>query len=659
MRGRLCIACMIGVMTGTTRVARAEPDRAEPDVVVTANRDVRATQRVAGNVSVVTAAQIERAGYGTVPEAIEDLTGVLFRSTTGNASQTEVNMRGFGENGHGRVLVLVDGRRLNRPDMAGINWLQIPIGQVARIEVVRGSRSVLYGDHALAGVVNVITRQGTPEPEWNAAFQLGSYGKNAVQAGYTGSRGPVSCAVHAGRRAADGYRDNSEYEAWGLGTKLGFDLSESVTLSAGLSYDAIDYALPGFLGKAEMDADPQQTLTPDDKASDAYVSAALGVKAACGSAGRLSVDLVYVQKSVESDMASWFSYADVTIDSFGVLPRFVLDRDLAGHANKLVVGLDCYMDLLDVERYGDEARTMPTTSADIEKQSIGLYARDDYDLSEALTVGVGGRVEAAEINGEMAGVFDDKKTHQQTAFDLGAVFRPCEGSKLFARAGTVYRYPFVDEQISYAGFGADELYSDIEPETGYNVELGSEWMASETLSGGLTVFLLEMDDEIAYNAMTMRNENLDRTQRIGAEAGVRYKLGEACELGLGYAYVQAQFTDGADDGNDLPLVPNHTANVALAVELPWHLRLVADLNYVGECRLGGDRANTGEKLSDYTVLDLALRYSGGAQKSVNAFVAVDNVLNEKYAAAAFQGFGTDGYYPSPELGVRAGASCRF
>ena len=66
-------------------------------------------------------------------------------------------MGGFGENGYGRTLILVNGRAVNRPDMAGVNWQLIPLESVKRIEVVKGAMSSLYGDQAVAGVINIIT----------------------------------------------------------------------------------------------------------------------------------------------------------------------------------------------------------------------------------------------------------------------------------------------------------------------------------------------------------------------------------------------------------------------------------------------------------------------------------------------------------------------
>ncbi len=91
-------------------------------------------------------------------------------------------MRGFGDASVTRVLVLVDGRRVNRPDLAGTNWLQVPVEDVERVEVVRGPASVLYGDHAVGGVINIITKKGGEKLSVTASGMGGSFGSSTRSA---------------------------------------------------------------------------------------------------------------------------------------------------------------------------------------------------------------------------------------------------------------------------------------------------------------------------------------------------------------------------------------------------------------------------------------------------------------------------------------------
>jgi outer membrane receptor protein involved in Fe transport len=112
-----------------------------------------------------------------------------------------------------------------------------------------------------------------------------------------------------------------------------------------------------------------------------------------------------------------------------------------------------------------------------------------------------------------------------------------------------------------------------------------------------------------------------------------------------------------NDGNEVPLVPEHLATGLVRIGLPADLWLDATVRYTGESPLGGDVGNAGPELDAYTTLDLALRYRPAS--GFTAFVGVDNVTDEAYAAVAYKGFSQDGYYPSPGQTWRAGVSKRF
>ena len=103
---------------------------------------------------------IARSGAVSAVEILETVGGVHFSGAIAGAGSEQISMRGFGENSHGRVLVLVDGNKINDPDLKGANWNAIPLSCIERIEILDGSASVLYGNYAVGGVINIITKKG-------------------------------------------------------------------------------------------------------------------------------------------------------------------------------------------------------------------------------------------------------------------------------------------------------------------------------------------------------------------------------------------------------------------------------------------------------------------------------------------------------------------
>ncbi len=145
-------------------------------VVVTATRDTEEIRKVPANVTVVTREQIEQSNSKTVVDVLRSEGDVVVRDFYGNGKTASVDIRGFGETGPLNTLVLVDGRRVNEIDLSGVDWTQIPLDQVERIEIVRGSGSVLYGDNATGGVINIITKRPEKPFAVQAEGVVGSYG---------------------------------------------------------------------------------------------------------------------------------------------------------------------------------------------------------------------------------------------------------------------------------------------------------------------------------------------------------------------------------------------------------------------------------------------------------------------------------------------------
>ena len=202
------------------------------EVVVTATRDQESIYKVPAKVSVITEDEIKTSGASNVVELFDKLEGIYIRSYSGNPSESIIDIRGFGgDNPNGKTLVLLNGMRLNRPDMKSINWSQIPINTIERIEVVRGASSAMYGDAAIGGVINIITKKGDGPLKANAAVLAGSYGFHNESAGITGSHEKWNYALTGENSSSDGYRDRSEFSSQSGGFYMGYKVSDSFNMS--------------------------------------------------------------------------------------------------------------------------------------------------------------------------------------------------------------------------------------------------------------------------------------------------------------------------------------------------------------------------------------------------------------------------------------------
>ena len=629
------------------------------------------------HVTVITEREIRDSGATSLVEILERQEGIQFRSFSGQDPLSIIDLRGMGgDNPFGKVQIQLNGRRLNRPDMASVNWLQIPLSQVERIEIVRGAGSVLYGDSAVAGVINIITRKGEGKPIFHVSAVAGSYGLHDEKAAVSGSEKKWSYAVSGGNFFSLGYRNRSTVSSQGAGLDMGYDASDRLSLSLGASFKRTQYELPGNLTAAEMATNRRQyqparptywtSASSDDDGTDRQTDLNLRADVLLGDFGRAEIGFSTGIKEVAIDNASWNSFNSYTIRTYAVTPKYILEKKIFGRSNKLTAGVDYYLEPFTMDRYTSRERTTKLSIVDMERQTTGYYLRNEFHLFEPLILSAGYRWEEATIKGNSITLpgtvdFDTKKTHRGDAHELGLTYLFGEKSKVFARYATAYRLPFIDEQASYYGWGNGFL-ADLEKETAKTMELGTSVNPLKNLTVGLTLFRIDMENEIAWNGATNRNENLDRTRHEGAEGTFSYLWEKRFKIYGSYTYHRATYQAGQYNGKELPLVPNQVVKLGMEWYLPAAFVLRPEIRFVGDAYLSGDNDNTGEKLSSYRIYDLFLFYRPviGRYK-ISAFAGVENLTNELYATSGVKGtaFSPQTYYPMPERTVKCGISFEF
>ena len=166
--------------------------------------------------SIIAREDIERSPESTLTDIISRAAGVQTSSLYGNVNGvgTTVDVRGFGVTGASNTLILINGRRLNDWDLPGFDLSTIAKESVERIEITRGnSGAVLYGDGAVGGVINIVTRGGAAVPtQARIDGGIGSFATRVENITASGSSGPFSAFINGNNFDSDGYRDNNEFQ---------------------------------------------------------------------------------------------------------------------------------------------------------------------------------------------------------------------------------------------------------------------------------------------------------------------------------------------------------------------------------------------------------------------------------------------------------------
>ena len=639
----------------------ALPAETVPTYVVTASSEKEDIMAVPSSVTVVTAGDIAESGATSIVAVLEKVVGVTFRSYSTEAD-AQVSMRGFGENSCGRVLVLVDGRELNNPDMAGLNWQSIPLSSIERIEVLDGPGSVVYGSGAVGGVINIITRESVPGVSAGATISGGSFGRRQyrVNGGYGADRAGIRVA--ADYFATDGYRSRSASENTNVTVSAFVDLSDRLTLKPSFSYADLYYEMPGSLSLAMFESDPTQALNRADSGTEKDLGGNLSAVYEAGD--RLSVEfpLTYLHKDRSADNTAWSFWTDREQHQFGARPKASWNgRTFLGDL-RITGGLEFDGTLYGARSYSDSGRTVRSYSFDISQYSGAPWLSATTGLPYGFRLTGGLRYDLAAIRAEKeeSGI-DATDSYSALVWDAALNWQALRGLSAYARYNTLFRYPFIDEKAELTGMG-DRFNEDLVPETGYNVEVGWKFMPARTLSVGMNAYFMSMKNEIVY---TSHNVNLDRTCRTGGNLSFQCIPARWIELSGSCSSVEAVFAAGDNKGSEVPLVPGLTASGNARIKLPLGITAGAGISYTGDSRYLDEYAGFDETVDPFYLVSLEASWTPPALGGhLSAAVSVDNLLDSSYAPYYATGYDSSftpyiACYPAEGRSVTVSVSCTY
>ncbi len=219
------------------------PDDAEPQgeiIVTAANRTETELDKIGQTVSVIDRAEIERRQTQNVADILRTIPGVTVARNGSIGATTSVFIRGAESD---QTVALIDGVKLNDPSSpgGGFNFGNLLTGNIERIEVLRGSQSVLWGSQAIGGAVNMVTRRPTEALEVNARGEYGFRDTVNLVGNVSGKFGPLSASAGAGWFRSDGIsnfaesrggRERDGYENVGANANVNLALTDTISLDA-------------------------------------------------------------------------------------------------------------------------------------------------------------------------------------------------------------------------------------------------------------------------------------------------------------------------------------------------------------------------------------------------------------------------------------------
>ena len=610
-------------MLGALFMAAASAKPAHPQdvtelegvTIYSANKTPTDASKVGSSVEVITEKDLESRSQTYLKDYLETLPGVSFSQFGPPGTQAGISVRGAGGK---YVKVLVDGMDLSDPSGTATEtaFEHLLVGDVSRIELVKGSQSTLYGGDAVAGIINIETKK---------ASKLGfSHGGGAEYGTYNTVRG----AYTAGYAAKDG--SNISFTAQAVDTD-GFSASatgkeddgyRNLTFSGRGEYYLTPSAKIFFAARtldADLDIDGGATIDNSDTVDVVQ------------HAGRVGAELSFLDGAFKNTIA--LQGMKNEREYFGSSPgTYVGERVKAEYQG--VLTFNERLSLLggvDWEETTADSYSVPGQSADW----TGYFAQLMMEPFDGLVLTGGGRLDDHSN-------FGDFKTYRLT----GAYLFTGTETKIRGSLGTGFRVPSLDELFgefplypSYSEYGNPNL----EPETSETWDVGIEQgFMNGRVQVGATYFELDTDNLIAteYNSGTGKYKYTNIpgvTQRNGVELTSAVLITPGVTVAGSYTYVNTETAAG----NRLNYVPRH--NFVLGVDLQPVDKVAINVTakYAADT-LGADYDAPPYpavvSLDDYVLVSAKASYE--FRPGVEAYVRGENLLNEDYQT--YVGYGTAG-----------------
>lgn len=595
VRGTATVIAAVIALSASASVEKTDTVHRLGEVIVTGSNAGVAKNRLPYTVSVIGEQRLQSTGQTQVLSAISGMVPSLFvseRSIFGfgvsNGGSGHIKLRGVGGDRASAVLMMVDGQ----PQFAGIYSHHIADfydkEYVERVEVLRGPGSVLYGSNAMAGAINVITRNARHDGvRTTISTQYGSYNTWLTSATNTTRFGKFSSLASVSYNRTDGTVDNFDFKQADGYVKIGYGISQRWKANA-------DYTIMHFKGN-----DPIYPKLSNPESTDIYRQSI--------TRGEASVSATNRYGSTDGTARVYYSYGSHYVDD----PRHFHSRDdrfgvllyqnftpWKGASATVGFDFDTYSGEIPVS--GGNSHTEGSMS------TIGKKTITEYSPYVTLSQSLAGEI--LNLNGGLRMANSDKFDTQWVP-QAGFAINPGNGYTVKGNIAMGYRNPSFRELYLYRMANAD-----LQPEKMMNYEISAGKHFSRYLTADITLYYSRGSNLI--QVLDNKNSNTGSFINKGVEISANSHPLDYLRLYASYSFLHTSL-------DNLTGAPKNQYYLGAELTLWEKLKIDADLKGTGSLYVADD-----VKRQSYALLNLKLTYK--VCRYADIFTRLENITDARY-----------------------------
>ena len=602
---------------------------------------------------IISSTQIHSSGLNNVGMILEKLGNIYTVQDLGANMNASPDIRGYGATSSNNVVILIDGIKISQNEQLPARIWNIPVEAIDHIEIVRGSATVLYGEGATSGVINIITNK-QKENFGNVSIGVGSYGTVTSDVFMSKSTDKTKLSVFGKTSNSNGYRQQSESQLKSGGFQVDHELDDKTAIGFRYGTERNQANLPGYLTLVKFSQNPTQ---PQNDLSALYnnqvVNATINTNTASGYIKHRDGDYEYIldasRRTASTDYmnTSWYENDKYESKQDSINARAKISN-FAIPNNTVIAGVSNTSASRDQT---NNSLPINTTSLFFTGRATqtgdAVFVQDDWNITPKDRITLGARREnfkqgtsATGIDWSGAGTYGSLQTNQTgksvlNAYEIQYSRGESSTSSKYVKLAQSYRLPNVDDlsrSVNYAG----DLF--LKPQINKDFEVGTKYNYGSN-RGYLKYFRSEISDEILFDKTSSNwvgyNVNAPKTLHQGIEFADTYSYSNKLSLSTSVSVVEAIFqsdTVGAMTGVNGKRISG-TPNYILGIGADYRIDAKNAINWktrlVGNQYPQGDNQNSYE-LGAYSISDFGYRWN---DKKWAIFANVNNVFDKKYGSS--------------------------